>query len=61
MADASGSGGIRINKLNMRQFEKKYFENYSDAEIWLAETTQSNDGQIRQEIGGKHYIFVEKE
>jgi hypothetical protein len=50
-------GGLRVSKLNMAQYVKKWFESYSDAELWLENTTQKNDGLIRTE-GGRHYIFV---
>lgn len=57
MAGGIGSGKMRIT-LNMKQYEKLYFDSYSDAEIWLSNTNRLNDGVIRQE-GGRYYIFVD--
>lgn len=53
-------GGLRVSKLNMNKYIKKWFDSYSDAELWLENTQQKNDGLIRTE-GGRHYIFVLEE
>lgn len=56
-----GNGKIKVTNFKLIQFKKKYFDNYSDAEMWLSNATIPNDGEIRQEPGGKHYIFVKED
>ena len=60
MSKSAGRGGMRINGLVMQKFTKKYFDTYSDAQIWLDETTKKNDKTIRKE-NGKYFIFVEQQ
>ena len=60
MGGAPGRGGLQIEGIQMRKFEKKYFDTYSDAEIWMLNTTKTTDGVIRKE-NGKYYVFIEQE
>lgn len=53
-------GNLKIGPLTMRQFKKRYFGTYSDAEIWLSNTTEVTDNVIRKENDQKYYIFVEE-
>jgi hypothetical protein len=55
------SGGMKFNKFKVIQFEKMYFDSYRDAEMWLSETSIENDGVIRKEPDGRHYIFIKKQ
>lgn len=57
----SGDGNIKVDGFKLVQFEKKHFDNYSDAEVWLENTKVENDGEIRKEAGGGYYIFVKEE
>mgnify|MGYP003610912386 FL=1 len=41
----------------MKQMEKKYFDTYGDASVWLCTTTEENDHIIRKE-NEQFYIFV---
>ena len=59
MPKSEGSGNFHIGPLSMRQFEKKYFDSYSDAEMFLLNEDNNTDGVIRKETG-RYYIFVDK-
>lgn len=61
MSNLQSGGGLRIGPLVMKQFEKRYFETYSDAEIWIGNTRDDHDGIIRKDEYGKYYIFVKSE
>jgi hypothetical protein len=49
---------MRISGICMKKFERLYFDTYSDAEIWLSNTTIENDGVIRKEGEATYYIFA---
>lgn len=56
MSNAAGKGQLRAS-LKMVKYEKLYFDNYADAQIWLENATVSTDGEIRPE-NGRFFIFV---
>lgn len=58
MTSMNSEGGLRVGKIIMKQFEKKYFASYSEAEIWKSNTTEEHDNIIRKESSEKYYIFV---
>jgi len=58
MASMNSGGGLKLGTIIMKQFEKKYFASYSEAEIWKANTTEEHEDIIRKESTEKYYIFV---
>ena len=55
------SGGIlSIGPLVMKQMKQKWFDTYSDAEIWMLNSGMSTDETIHKEAG-RYFIFVDEE
>lgn len=59
MSDLNSSGGLRISGIQMKQLNKKYFDTYSDAEIWMLNSGMNTDQTIHKEAG-KYFIFTEE-
>ena len=57
MTGMASGGGLKIGPIIMKQMEKKYFDTYVDAGVWLCTTTEENDHIIRKE-NEQFYIFV---
>ena len=57
MTGMVSGGGLKIEPIIMKQMEKKYFNTYGDASIWVCTTTEENDHIIRKE-NEQFYIFV---
>ena len=43
-----------------RQMPKKWFDTYSDAEIWMLNSGMATDQKIHKEAG-RYFIFVDEE
>lgn len=59
MSNLNSSGGLHISGIQMKQMTKKYFDTYSDAEIWMLNSGMETDQTIYKEAG-KYYIFVDE-
>lgn len=58
MTTVNGGGGLRFGALVMKGYDKKFFDTYSDAEIWLLNDSGGlTDGIIRKEAG-RYFVFV---
>lgn len=52
-----GSGGMKIDKIIIKQMSKMYFQNYSEAKIYISENNLNNE--IFKE-SGRYYIFIDE-
>ena len=60
MSKLNSNGGLTVGPLNMKQMKKKWFDTYSDAEIWMLNSGMDTDQTIYKE-GGRYFIFVDEE
>lgn len=60
MSKLSSGGGLNIGPLVMKQMAKKWFDTYSDAEIWMLNSGMSTDQTIYKEAG-RYFIFVDED
>ena len=60
MSKLNSNGGITVGPLIMKQMAKKWFDTYSDAEIWMLNSGMVTDQTIYKE-GGRYFIFVDEE
>ena len=60
MSKIDSDGGLTVGPLIMKQMPKKWFDTYSDAEIWMLNSGMSTDQTIYKE-GGRYFIFVDEE
>ena len=59
MSKLNSGGGLNIGPLYMKQMSKKWFDTYSDAEIWMLNSGMVTDQTIYKE-GGRYFIFIEE-
>lgn len=59
MSKLNSGGGIKIGPLIMKQMAKKWFDTYSDAEIWMLNSGITTDQKIHKEAG-RYFIFVDE-
>lgn len=59
MSNLNSDGGLHISGFQMKQMTKKYFDTYSDAEIWMLNSGMETDQTIYKEAG-KYYIFTDE-
>lgn len=60
MSTVKSEGSLRMGPMQMKKFEKKFFDTYSEGEIWLLNggfNETETDGILRIEAG-RWYIFV---
>lgn len=60
MSKLNSGGGLKIGPLIMKQMAKKWFDTYSDAEIWMLNSGITTDQKIHKEAG-RYFIFVDEE
>ena len=60
MSKPNGNGGLTVGPLIMKQMSKKWFDTYSDAEIWMLNSGITTDQKIHKEAG-RYFIFVDEE
>ena len=60
MSKIDSEGGLNIGPLIMKQMAKKWFDTYSDAEIWMLNSGMATDQKIHKEAG-RYFIFVDEE
>ena len=60
MSKLSSGGELNIGPLVMKQMAKKWFDTYSDAEIWMLNSGMATDQKIHKEAG-RYFIFVDEE
>ena len=60
MSKLNSGGGLKIGPLIMKQMAKKWFDTYSDAEIWMLNSGMVTDQKIYKEAG-RYFIFVDEE
>ena len=60
MSKIDSEGGLNIGPLIMKQMAKKWFDTYSDAEIWMLNSGITTDQKIHKEAG-RYFIFVDEE
>jgi len=60
MSQLNSNGGLSIGPLVMKQMSQKWFDTYSDAEIWMLNSGMATDQKIRKEAG-RYFIFVDEE
>lgn len=59
MSKLNSNGSLTVGPLNMKQMEKKWFDTYSDAEIWMLNSGITTDQKIHKEAG-RYFIFVDE-
>ena len=59
MSKINSEGGLNIGPLYMKQMAKKWFDTYSDAEIWMLNSGITTDQKIHKEAG-RYFIFVDE-
>ena len=59
MQNLNNKGDLKIGPLIMKQMAKKWFDTYSDAEIWMLNSGMVTDQTIYKE-GGRYFIFIEE-
>jgi len=60
MQNLNNKGDLKIGPLIMKQMAKKWFDTYSDAEIWMLNSGMVTDQKIYKEAG-RYFIFVDEE
>ena len=60
MQNLINKGELKIGPLIMKQMVKKWFDTYSDAEIWMLNSGITTDQKIHKEAG-RYFIFVDEE
>ena len=60
MQNLNNKGDLNIGPLIMKQMAKKWFDTYSDAEIWMLNSWMVTDQKIHKEAG-RYFIFVDEE
>lgn len=60
MSKLNSGGGLNIGPLVMKQMAKKWFDTYSDAEIWMLNSGMVTDQKIHKEAG-RYFIFVDED
>lgn len=60
MQNLINKGDLKIGPLIMKQMAKKWFDTYSDAEIWMLNSGMATDQKIHKEAG-RYFIFVDEE
>ena len=60
MQNLNNKGDLKIRPLIMKQMAKKWFDTYSDAEIWMLNSGMVTDQKIYKEAG-RYFIFVDEE
>ena len=60
MQNLINKGDLKIGPLIMKQMVKKWFDTYSDAEIWMLNSGMTTDQKIHKEAG-RYFIFVDEE
>ena len=60
MQNLINKGDLKIGPLIMKQMAKKWFDTYSDAEIWMLNSGMTTDQKIYKEAG-RYFIFVDEE
>ena len=60
MQNPINKGDLKIGPLIMKQMVKKWFDTYSDAEIWMLNSGMATDQKIHKEAG-RYFIFVDEE
>ena len=56
MSKINSGGGLNIGPLYMKQMAKKWFDTYSDAEIWMLNSGMVTDQTIYKEGGAISYL-----
>lgn len=59
MSKLNSGGGLNIGPLYMKRMIQKWFDTYSDAEIWMLNSGMVTDQTIYKE-GGRYFIFIEE-
>ena len=60
MQNLINKGNLKIGPIIMKQMAKKWFDTYSDAEIWMLNSGMTTDQKIYKEAG-RYFIFVDEE
>ena len=60
MSEVTGDSKLSIGPMIMKQMQKKWFDTYSDAEIWMLNSGMTTDQKIYKE-SGRYFIFVDEE
>ena len=60
MQNLINKGDLKIGPLIMKQMSQKWFDTYSDAEIWMLNSGITTDQKIHKEAG-RYFIFVDEE
>lgn len=59
MQNLINKGDLKIGPLIMKQMSQKWFDTYSDAEIWMLNSGMATDQKIHKEAG-RYFIFVDE-